>query len=154
MLAEGTKAPDFALPDQDNNNHKLSDYLGKYVILYFYPKDSTPGCTKEACSFRDNIESLKDKGVVVLGVSADSIESHKNFYKRYNLNFPLLSDTKKEVIKQYEALGEKKLFGKVFEGVLRVSYIIDKKGVILKVYPRVNPLIHAREVLGYIKTAV
>lgn len=147
MLEVGQKATDFSLPDQDGKIHRLSDYKGRWVVLYFYPKDNTPGCTKEACQFRDNLENLKNKGVVVLGVSADSVASHKKFHEKYNLNFALLSDVNKEVIKAYEAWGKKKFMGREFEGILRVTYLINPKGLITKVYPNVDPEIHAREII-------
>lgn len=141
----------FSLPDQNGKIHKLSDYLGKWVILYFYPKDDTPGCTKEACGFRDSLKTLKDMGVIVLGVSADSIFSHKKFSNKYQLNFPLLSDEKKEIIKKYEAWGKKKFMGREFEGILRITYLINPKGEIVKKYEKVKPEQHAEEIIKDIK---
>ncbi len=141
------KAPDFSLPDQKGKIHKLSDYKGKWVVLYFYPKDDTPGCIKEACGFRDNVEEFKKKGAVILGVSKDSVESHKKFAEKYQLNFPILADTGKEVLKAYGAWGEKKFLGKTFMGTLRNTYLINPKGNITKKFEKVNPLIHPQEIL-------
>lgn len=145
------KAADFSLPDQNGKVHKLSDYQGGWVVLYFYPKDNTPGCTKEACGFRDSIGELKKLGVVVLGVSADSVISHKKFSDKYQLNFPLLSDVKKEVIKKYDAWGKKKFLGKEFEGILRITYLINPQGEIVKKFEKVKPEIHAKEIIDEIK---
>lgn len=145
------KAPEFNLPDENNNFHKLSDYLGKWVVLYFYPKDDTPGCTAEACSFRDKLADLKKYGVEILGVSKDSVKSHKKFSEKYYLNFPILSDESLVTIKAYGAYGEKKFMGKTFEGVLRVTFLIDKKGFIEKKYEKVSPKEHAKEILDDIK---
>lgn len=141
------KAMDFSLEDQDGKIHKLSEYKGNWVVLYFYPKDDTPGCTKEACNFRDSLGELQKKGAVVLGVSKDSVASHKKFAEKYNLNFPLLSDENHEVIKLYKAWGIKKFMGREFEGTLRTTYLIDGKGEIKKVYKNVNPTIHAGEII-------
>ena len=140
------KAFDFKLPDQNGKIHALSDYLGSWIVLYFYPKDNTPGCTKEACSFRDNMEDLVEKNVVVLGISKDSVDSHKKFSDKFKLNFSLLSDESKEVIKKYAAWGKKKFMGKEFEGVLRITYLINPQGEIVKKYDQVNPLFHTNEV--------
>jgi len=145
------KAIEFNLPDENNVFHKLADYLGKWVVLYFYPKDDTPGCTTEACSFRDNLADLKKYGVEILGVSKDSVKSHKKFSEKYSLNFPILSDESLEIIKAYGAYGEKKFMGKTFEGVLRVTFLIDKKGLIKKKYEKVSPKEHAKEILDDIK---
>lgn len=145
------KAIDFNLPDENNIYHKLSDYLGKWVVLYFYPKDDTPGCTAEACSFRDNLADLKKYGVEILGVSKDSVKSHQKFSEKYSLNFPILSDESIETIKTYGAYGEKKFMGKTFKGVLRVTFLIDKKGYIKKKYEKVSPKDHALEILKDIK---
>lgn len=154
MLKEGDKAPSFSLKCQFGKVHRLSDYKGKWVVLYFYPKDMTPGCTKEACSFRDNLSKIRELGVVVLGISKDSIESHKKFYDKYALNFTLLSDPTMEVIKKYGAYGKKKLYGKVYEGILRQTFIINPKGRIAKVFRKVKPLEHAKEVLEYLMSVV
>ncbi|MDY0126270.1 MAG: thioredoxin-dependent thiol peroxidase [Anaerolineaceae bacterium] len=147
MLQEGVLAPDFALQDQEEVLHNLSDYRGKKVVLYFYPKDDTPGCTKEACSFRDSFGDFRKNGLVVLGVSKDSISSHAKFQEKYSLPFPLLSDTDTTVIKAYEAWGPKKYMGREYEGVLRITYIIDEEGKILKAYEKVKPQDHAQEIL-------
>src|SRR5690348_11593460 len=128
------KAADFSLPDQNGIVHTLAQYHGKWVVLYFYPKDDTPGCTKEACSFRDSFIELQKLGVVILGVSKDSIESHKKFAEKYHLNFPILSDESKTVIVQYHAWGKKQFMGREFDGILRMSYLINPQGEIQKVY--------------------
>ena len=141
-------ASPFSLPDQDGKTHTLKEYIGKWVILYFYPKDDTPGCTKEACNFRDNTAEFKKRGVVILGVSKDSVASHKKFAEKYHLNFPLLSDESLEMIKVYKAWGEKKFMGRVFDGILRKTYLINPKGEIAKVYEKVNPLVHSGEILS------
>jgi len=146
------KAIDFSLPDQNGKVHNLFSYKGRWVLLYFYPKDDTPGCTKEACGFRDSLNDLKKYNVVVLGVSADSVSSHQKFAKKYNLNFPLLSDEKKEVIKSYGAFGKKKFMGKEFEGILRISFLINPEGEIVKKYDKVKPEFHAIEVLQDLKS--
>ena len=147
-----TKALDFSLPDQDGKLHKLSDYKGKWVLLYFYPKDDTPGCTKEACGIRDEFKNFKSLNIVVLGVSADSQESHKKFSEKYKLPFILLSDESKEVLKKYGVWGKKKFMGKEYEGILRTSFLINPDGKIVKIYEQVNPDTHAKEVLKDFKT--
>lgn len=141
-------APDFTLLDQNGQPHALHDYRGKWVILYFYPKDDTPGCTTEACNFRDSLRELQKLGMVVLGVSKDSVASHGRFAAKYRLNFPLLSDPEHQVIEQYQAWGEKKFLGKVFLGILRTTYLIDPQGYIVKIYPQVNPTQHAADILA------
>lgn len=141
-------APEFALPDQNGKIHRLSDYLGQWVVVYFYPKDDTPGCTKEACSFRDNQNELQKQSVVVLGISKDSVASHKKFAIKYHLNFTILSDESRETIQAYNAWGVKKMFGHTSEGTLRKTYLIDPQGEIKKVYEKVNPLHHAEEILA------
>ncbi len=146
MLSIGTKAPEFSALDQSNKLRSLADYKGKYLILYFYPRDDTPGCTKEACSFRDSYHQLEIMNVSVIGVSKDSVVSHKKFADKYHIGFPLLADPDKVILKSYEAWGKKKFMGREFEGTLRVSYLIDPKGVIVKNYPKVNPLVHAAEI--------
>ena len=146
------KAPNFSLPDQTGKIHKLSDYKGKWVLVYFYPKDDTIGCTKEACSFRDVSSDFKKKDIFILGISKDSVESHQKFASKYNLNFPILSDESKEVIKAYNSWGKKKFIGKEFEGTLRNSYFVNPKGEIVKTYERVNPLSHAKKVLEFSTT--
>ena len=151
MLEIGTKAPGFSLADQDNANHSLADYAGKYVLLYFYPKDDTPGCTKEACAIADVYNDFKRLGLQVLGVSKDTPASHKKFAQKYNLPFTLLSDTELEVAKAYDAWQEKSMYGKSFMGVNRISYLIDPKGRISRVYPKVDPASHALEILKDLK---
>ncbi len=142
------KAKNFSLPDQSGKLHKLADYKGHWVVLYFYPKDDTPGCTKEACGFRDKLDIYKKKNIVVLGVSKDSVASHKKFSDKYHLNFPILSDEDKSVIKAYGSWGVKKFMGKSFEGVLRNTYLINPQGEIYKIYQGVNPLTHPLEIIG------
>jgi len=141
------KAFDFSLPDQKGKVHKLSDYRGQFVVLYFYPKDDTPGCTKEACGFRDNLKFFQKKDTVILGISKDTVASHKKFAQKYNLRFAIFSDVDKKVVKEYKAWGKKSFMGRIFEGTLRKTYLIDKKGNIIKVYENVNPLIHPQEIL-------
>ena len=148
MLKEGDLAPDFELPDQNGDLHKLSDYRGKKVVLYFYPKDDTPGCTKEACSFRDSFGDFRKHGIVVLGVSKDSEKSHARFQEKYSLPFSLLSDTDTKVSQAYEAWGEKKFMGKEMVGMNRITYVIDEDGRILKAYEKVKPQYHAQEILN------
>ncbi|MBI2404808.1 thioredoxin-dependent thiol peroxidase [Candidatus Gottesmanbacteria bacterium] len=145
------KAKDFNLPDQDGVMHSLSQYKGKWVVVYFYPKDDTPGCTKEACNFRDALGDLQKLGVVILGVSKDSVASHKKFSEKYHLNFPILSDESKETIKAYHAWGEKKFMGKTFEGIFRTTYLIDGQGEVRKAYKKVDPASHATEILHDMK---
>lgn len=140
-------ATDFTLRDQDNNEHSLNDYRGKWVVVYFYPKDDTPGCTKEACGFRDAMAELQKLDVVIVGISKDSVASHKKFAEKYNLNFPLLSDESTDVIKAYGAWGPKKFMGREFLGILRKTYLIDPNGDIVKTYDNVNPTQHADEIL-------
>ena len=146
------KAPDFNLPDQDGNIHKLKDFKGKWLIVYFYPKDDTPGCTKEACIFRDASEDYKNLGVSIIGISKDSIKSHKKFIEKHQLNFPLLADEDGKVVESYGAWGEKSLFGVKYTGILRNTYLINPKGEIVKVYEKVKPEIHSEQILGDLKT--
>ncbi len=138
MLDVGIKAPDFSLPDQNGRIHSLSDYKGQKVVLYFYPKDSTAGCTKQACAFGELYPQFKEKGAVVLGVSKDSVASHKKFEEKNGLPFTLLSDTEKEVIQAYDVWKEKKMYGKVTMGVVRTTYLIDEDGVIVKAMDKVK----------------
>ena len=147
QLREGDKAPNFSLQDQNGKIHSLADYSGKQVLLYFYPKDDTAGCTTEACEIRDNFPSFQNLQTVVLGVSADSVASHKKFAEKYSLPFPLLADEDKTVIEAYGVWGKKKFMGKGYEGILRTSFLIDAKGVIEKIYEQVKPAIHAKEVI-------
>ena len=148
MLEIGTKAPDFTLPDQNGEMHSLSDYKGKKVILYFYPKDNTPGCTKQACSFGELMLQFKEKGAVILGVSKDSVASHKKFEEKYGLPFTLLSDTEKTVIQAYDVWKEKKNYGKVSMGVVRTTYLIDEKGIIVKAFGNVKAADNPTQMLG------
>ena len=138
MLEIGTKAPEFTLPDQNGDMHSLSDYKGRKVVLYFYPKDSTPGCTKQACGFSELLPHFIEKGAVVLGVSKDSVASHKKFEEKYGLAFTLLSDVAKTVIEAYDVWKEKKNYGKVSMGVVRTTYLIDEEGVIVKGFDKVK----------------
>ena len=138
MLSIGTKTPGFTLPDQNGELHSLSDYRGQKIILYFYPKDNTAGCTKQACAFGELYPQFREKGAVVLGVSKDSVTSHKRFEGKYGLPFTLLSDTEKEVIQAYDVWKEKKLYGKVSMGVVRTTYLIDENGVIVKAFDKVK----------------
>ncbi|GEM86823.1 thioredoxin-dependent thiol peroxidase [Meiothermus granaticius] len=146
MVHPGDPAPSFSLPDQNGKIHHLSDYKGKWVVLYFYPKDDTPGCTKEACSFRDERGRLEEMGAVVLGVSADDVESHGKFHGKYGLNFPLLADPTAQTIQRYGAWGKKNTFGREYEGVLRQTFLIDPQGRVAKVWEKVSPEGHALEV--------
>ena len=146
MLNVGDSAPNFSLPDQEGKRHTLEDYRGKWVVLYFYPKDDTPGCTKEACNFRDEKGRLEELGAVVLGVSADDVKSHDKFHRKYGLNFPLLSNPDQDMIRAYGAWGLKNFMGKEYEGVLRYTYLIDPKGRVARVWDKVKPDEHALEV--------
>lgn len=146
-LKVGQKAPDFTLPSDTGEKISLKDFRGKKVVLYFYPKDDTPGCTKEACSFRDNINQILERGAVVLGVSADSVESHKKFKEKYNLNFPLLSDEKHKVLEKYGVWKERNLYGKKFMGTERTTFIIDENGRIAHIFKNVKVDGHTEEVL-------
>lgn len=148
MLKIQSQAPDFELADQDGKLHTLSDYAGKWVLLYFYPKDDTPGCIVEACSMRDNWSAFKQAGVVVIGVSVDSVKSHQKFIQKYELPFTLLADEKKEVVKKYGVWGKKKFMGREYMGTKRWSFLIDPKSVIKKIYEDVKPAQHADEVLA------
>ena len=144
-------APKFTLPDQAGSLRNLSDYAGKWVVVYFYPKDMTPGCTVEACSFRDNLSRLKAAGAVVLGISADSVKRHAKFADNEDLNFPLLADEDKQVIKAYSSWGKKKFMGREFEGIFRNTFLIDPQGVIVKIYESVKPTGHVDEILTDLK---
>ncbi|KKR10265.1 MAG: Peroxiredoxin bcp [Candidatus Woesebacteria bacterium GW2011_GWA1_39_21] len=145
------RAEAFTLSDQEGRSHSLSDYEGKWVVLYFYPKDNTPGCTKEACGFRDFLSQFSKEDIVVLGVSKDSVSLHQKFSDKYKLNFPILSDPEHKIIQAYGAWGMKKFMGREFEGTIRKTILIDPKGNIAKIYEKVNPLIHAEQVLDDIK---
>ncbi len=143
----GQKAPEFSIVDQNGAHQSLAQYSGKWVILYFYPKDDTPGCTKEACSFRDSFAALKKADVVVLGASADSAKKHVKFIEKYELPFALLADEEKELVKQYGVWGKKKFMGREYMGINRVTFLIDPKGSIAKVYENVKPDNHAQAIL-------
>lgn len=148
MLAVGTKAPDFTMPDQNGELRKLSDYRGQKVILYFYPKDMTPGCTKQACGFAELYPQFRERGAVVLGISKDSVASHKKFEEKYGLPFTLLADPEKEVIQRYDVWKEKKLYGKVSMGVVRTTYLIDEEGIIVKADDKVKAAENPAKMLG------
>lgn len=148
MLANGTKAPDFTLPDQNGQPRKLSEYLGQRVILYFYPRDMTAGCTKQACTFAELYPQFREKGAAVLGISKDSVASHKKFEEKYGLPFVLLSDPEKTVIQAYDVWKEKKMYGKVSMGVVRTTYLIDEQGIIVKGFEKVKPAENPADMLG------
>jgi peroxiredoxin Q/BCP len=152
MLSVGDKAPQFTLNDGDGKKVKLSDFKGKKVVLYFYPKDLTPGCTVEACAFRDDIGAIKKLGAVVLGVSADSENTHQKFTAKHELNFPLLADLNHEVCEKYGAWQEKSMYGRKYWGIARITYIIDENGKIAKVFGKVKPAGHSEEVIAAIKS--
>lgn len=153
MLEVGMKAPEFALQDKNGQMVKLSDFLGKKVVLYFYPRDNTPGCTRQACAFAQSYEAFKSEDVAVIGVSKDSVASHLKFAEKYDLPFVLLSDPELQAIQAYDVWKEKKLYGKVSMGVVRATYIIDENGVIEKVMPKVKPDTNAAEILAYLAEA-
>ena len=148
MLEVGVKAPDFTLPDQNGDLHSLSDYRGKKVILYFYPKDNTPGCTKQACGFAERYPQFIEKGAVVLGISKDSVASHKKFEEKYGLPFTLLSDPELKVIQAYDVWKEKKNYGKTYMGVVRTTYLIDEEGKIAKAFDKVKAADNPEQMLG------
>ena len=152
MLEAGIKAPDFSLSDQHGNNVSLSDFLGKKIVLYFYPKDNTPGCSRQACAFAGAYREFQDLGVVVIGVSKDSVASHVKFAEKYSLPFILISDPELKAIKAYDVWQEKKNYGKVSMGVVRSTYIIDEHGAIERVMPKVKPDTNAAEILTYLKS--
>ncbi|MGI6410385.1 MAG: thioredoxin-dependent thiol peroxidase [Bacteroidales bacterium] len=147
----GDKAPDFKGLNQDGKEVKLSDFLGKNLILYFYPKDSTPGCTAEACDLRDNYQMWQSKSYEILGVSPDSQKSHQKFIEKYNLPFDLISDTEKEILIAYNAWGEKSMYGKKYMGVLRKTYVINSKGIIENIFEKVKTKEHSNQILNEIK---
>lgn len=147
MLQKGDKAPYFEGPDQDGNIIRLSDFAGRRLVLYFYPKDSTPGCTAEACDLRDNYQRFLDLGYAVVGVSKDSSASHQKFIAKYGLPFPLISDPETAILQAYEAWGEKKNYGKVSMGTLRKTYVIDENGVITDIISKVDTKNHAAQIL-------
>jgi peroxiredoxin Q/BCP len=152
MLEEGNKAPLFTLKDQNDREISLEGFRGKTVVLYFYPRDNTPGCTKEACSFRDAYDEILAQGAVVIGISRDKTSSHEKFARRHNLPFHLLSDPEGSIIESFGAWKEKSMYGRTFMGIIRCTYIIDPAGIIKKVYPRVKPDQHGREIIEYLKS--
>ena len=153
MLSIGTKAPDFTLQNKSGENVTLSSFLGKKIVLYFYPKDNTPGCTRQACAFAGAYEEFKSRDVVVIGISKDSVDSHQRFAEKYELPFILLSDPELQAIQAYDVWQEKKMYGKVSMGVVRATYVIDENGVIEKVMPKVKPDTNAAEILEYLNAA-
>lgn len=148
MLEINTPAPEFALPDADGKMVSLSDFAGKKVVLYFYPKDNTPGCTRQACAFAENFAEFKNRNIAVIGISKDSVASHRKFADKYNLPFTLLADPELQAIQAYGVWQEKKLYGKVSMGVVRTTFIIDEKGMIAKIMPKVKPDTNAAEILA------
>ncbi len=150
MLESGIKAPDFTLKDKDSNDITLSNFLGKKVVLYFYPRDNTPGCTRQACAFKASYEKFKDNDIVVIGISKDSTVSHQKFAEKYDLPFILLSDPELIAIKLYDVWQEKKMYGKISMGVVRSTYIINEEGIIEKVYKKAKPDTNAEEILEYL----
>lgn len=147
QLKIGDKAPNFNLPDSNGIFHKLADFRGKKLLVYFYPRDDTPGCTKEACVLRDTFADFKNLNTAIVGISADSIKSHNKFSGKYKLPFLLLSDPDKTTIKAYGAWGQKKFMGRAYDGIFRISFLIEEKGKIIKIYDKVKPPVHAKEVL-------
>lgn len=147
ILQLNEKAPEFSLPDQNGKIHSLLDYKGKWILIYFYPKDDTSGCTIEACSFRDNLPKFLKSDLVVLGISADSIVSHKKFVEKHKLTFTLLADEQKQIVTEYGVWQEKNFMGKKYMGISRASFLINPQGKIVKIYEKVNPIKHAQEVL-------
>lgn len=148
MLEIGKKAPDFKIIGSDNKEHSLSDYLGKTVILYFYPKDNTPGCTTEACDFRDNSVNFEDKNAIIIGVSRDSVKTHSNFINKFQLPFLLLSDKEEELCKLYDVIKEKKLYGKTYMGIERSTFIINPEGILTHEFRKVKVKNHVDEILA------
>ena len=149
-LQVGDVAPEFSLPDQSGNSVSLSSFRGQRVVIYFYPKDDTPGCTKEACAFRDNFAAFEKKNVVVLGVSIDPVKSHDKFVNKFDLPFTLVSDEDRKIVEAYGVWGEKQFMGRTYDGTHRVTFLIDPKGKIAKIWPKVKPAEHAEEVLASI----
>ena len=154
MLQIGTKAPNFTLTNENGEQISLSNYLGQKVVVYFYPKDNTPGCTKQACAFRDAYDGFKEQNIIVIGISKDSEKSHANFIQKHNLNFILLSDPNLEAIQAYDVWKEKKLYGKASMGVVRSTYIINEEGFIEYVFEKAKPDTNAYEILEYLKKGV
>lgn len=147
MLTVGDKAPNFELNDQDGKKHTLEDYKGKKLVIYFYPKDQTPGCIKEACSFRDNIDAFTGNNIAVLGVSIDSEKSHQNFIAKQSLNFPLLADEEKKMVSDYGVWGEKSMYGRKFMGTFRKTFLVNEEGKIDKIYDKVKVATHAEDII-------
>lgn len=150
MKQEGDVISNFTLKDQDGRSVSLSDFAGKKKVIYFYPKDDTPGCTKEACSFRDAYDRILEKGAVVIGISADSTASHATFMKKYTLPFVLLSDPERKVIDMFGVWGDKTMYGKTYTGIIRSTFILDENNRVIKAFPRVSPEDHAEEVLKFL----
>lgn len=150
-LKEGKLAPDFTVADQNGKSHTLSDYRGQWVLIYFYPKDDTPGCTKEACAIRDMMPNFKKLKLQIFGVSVDSVKSHKKFEEKYDLPFTLLADEDKKIVGKYGVWGKKKFMGREYMGTFRTSFLIDPKGKIAKIYEKVKPEVHAEEILDDLK---
>lgn len=148
MIKIGDKAPDFKGADQDGKEIKLSDFKGKKLVLYFYPKDNTPGCTAEACDLRDNYQRFEAMGYKIVGVSKDNEKSHKSFIEKFNLPFPLISDKEAEILKAYEAWGRKKFMGKEYDGIIRKTFVIDENGVILDIIEKVDTKAHSKQIIG------
>ena len=148
QLKEGMKAPGFAGIDQNGKEIRSGDFTGRKLILYFYPKDNTPGCTAEACNLRDNFDSLLKKGFAVIGVSPDNEKSHKGFTAKYSLPFPLIADTSKKILNDYGVWGEKKMYGKSYFGVIRTTFVIDEKGVIEKIITKVDTANHTEQIIN------
>jgi len=146
-INEGEKAPQFEGKDQNGNTIRLSDFTGKKLVLYFYPKDDTPGCTKEACNLRDNYQALKDQGIEIIGVSADTESKHQKFIEKYVLPFPLIADTEKEIIQAFGVWGEKKFLGKTYDGIHRITFVMDENGNVLKRFDKVKTADHAAQIL-------
>ncbi len=151
MLSIGTKAPDFTLKNQNGDDVSLSQFSGKRVVLYFYPRDNTPGCTRQACSFQELQQAIAAQGAVILGISADSVASHTRFAEKYGLTFLLLSDPQRDVIKAYDVWKEKKMYGKVSMGVVRSTYVIDANGVIEQAWEKVKPDLNPTQALEYLQ---
>lgn len=149
MIQVGMKAPNFTLLDQNNNLVSLSDFLGKKVVVYFYPKDHTPGCTTQACAFRDAFDGFKEKDIVVIGISKDTVESHKKFVEDYNLPFVLLADPELVAIQAYDVWKQKNMYGKLTYGVARSTFVIDENGNVVKIFLRANPDTNAKEILEF-----
>ena len=148
MIKIGDKAPDFKGTDQEGKGIKLSDLKGKKLVLYFYPKDNTPGCTAEACDLRDNYQRFEAMGYKIVGVSKDNEKSHKSFIEKFNLPFPLISDKEAEILKAYEAWGRKKFMGKEYDGIIRKTFVIDENGVILDIIEKVDTKAHSKQIIG------